>query len=90
MSENIHSRVTSARSNNLDKHANLNNGIRRQLIQLQLEFVQNINEDRVRRYAVTSGEEIFEHNYLIFLGIWNRFCARWWGVSFRNVVGETL
>jgi hypothetical protein len=69
MHENVCSRMIPARSNSPNKLANLNNGVRRQLMQLHLKFVQNIQENRVRRYTETSSKEILEYNHLIFLRI---------------------
>jgi hypothetical protein len=73
MSENFSIRMTYARSDSPNKLADLNDGIRPQLMQLHLTFVKNIQKNRVWRYAKASGEEIFEYNRLILFGIWKRF-----------------
>jgi hypothetical protein len=65
LSEDIDSGMTSARSNNADKLANLDDSIRRQMMQLHSELTQNVHKDRMRRYVKPSSEDFFEHN--IFL-----------------------
>jgi hypothetical protein len=76
MSENFSIRMTFTGSNHPNKFNDLNDGIWRQLMQLHLKFAKNIQKDRVRRYAKASGEEIFEHNCFIFLGIQNKLYDR--------------
>jgi hypothetical protein len=64
MSKNVCSRTTPARSNNPNKLANLNNGVRRQLMQLHLKFAQNnsLIFPRIgsRLYASCSGKTFWK------------------------------
>jgi hypothetical protein len=66
MSEIVCSRMTPTRSNSPNKLADLNDGIRHQLMQLHLKFTQNIQQNRVRWYTETSSKEILKYNSLIF------------------------
>jgi hypothetical protein len=77
MSKNVHSRMTSARNNNPNKLADLNDGIWHQL-------------NQVRRYTETNNKEILEHNRFVLPMIWNRLCARQLSKSFQKVASETF
>jgi hypothetical protein len=90
MSENICSRMTSTRSNNLDKLANLNDSIWCQLMQLYPELAQNIEKDWVRRHTETSNKETFEHHCFVLMRIWNILCTRRSVISFQKITSETL
>jgi hypothetical protein len=90
MSENVCSRTTSARSNSPNKLADLNNGVRHQLMQLYLKFVQNFQKNQMRRYTKASNEEIFEHDSLIFLRNGNKLHAGRPGKPFRKVASKIL
>jgi hypothetical protein len=90
MSENVCSRMTSARDNSPDKLANLNDSIWCQLMQLHLKLAQNIQKDRVQSHMKTRSEEIFEHHRFIFMRIWNGLCTKRSAISFQKVTSETL
>jgi hypothetical protein len=57
MSENFSVWVTSARSDNPNKLANLNNSIWSKLMKIHLKFVKNVQEHRVRRYVKASSKK---------------------------------
>jgi hypothetical protein len=59
-------------------------------MQLHTKFVKYIQKHRVRRYAKASNEKILEHNYLIFLGVWNRLYAWRSGKPFQEKAGGIL
>jgi hypothetical protein len=90
MSKNIYSGMTSARSNNLDKFANLNNSIQHQLMQLYSEFAQNIHKNWMRWHVKPSNKKILEHRSFVHSRIRNRFCTRRSVISFQKIAGVTL
>jgi hypothetical protein len=65
LSEDICSGPTLTRSNGPDKLTDMDDGIWRKLMQLYLEFTQNIHTDWMWRHLKPSSKEVFEHDSFI-------------------------
>jgi hypothetical protein len=72
MSENICSRMTTAGSNSRYELANLDDSIRRQLMQLHMKLAQNIHKDWMWWHAKPSSKKILEHHSFVHPRIKNR------------------
>jgi hypothetical protein len=90
MNENICCGTTSARGNNPDKPANLNDSIQRKFMQLHSKFAQDIHKDWKQRDIEASSEEILEHHSFVFPRIQNRLCTRWSNISLWKIAGATF
>jgi hypothetical protein len=69
--KHLRSWPTTAQRNSSKELRKLNNGVRSQLVQLDLEFQHYIRQSLVRGHVEAGAEEVLEHNNLINVRLWH-------------------
>jgi hypothetical protein len=90
LSEDIGSRMTSVGSNNLDKLADLDDSIRRQLMQLHSKFTHDVYKAQMRWHVRPSSEDIFKHDSFIHSRLWHRLRTRRSAISLGKILRVTV
>jgi hypothetical protein len=88
--EDIGSRMASAGSDRPDKLTDLNDSIRRQMVQLHSEFAQDVCENQMWRHTELGSEKFFEGDNFVCPGLWHGLRAKGSAISLGEIASAGL
>jgi hypothetical protein len=82
--------MTSTGSDRPNKLADLNDGIRCQMAQLNSEFVHNVHKNQMRWHTDPRSEKVFEDNNFVHTGLRHRLRVRGSAISLGEIASVVL
>jgi hypothetical protein len=90
LGEDIDSWIASIGSDHLNKLTNMNNSIERQMVQLNLEFVQNIHKNWMRWHTKPCSKKVLKDDNFVHSRLRHRLCAGASTISLGEIPSITL